>query len=168
MKWNGWCPSHEPNIRHQGGSGENCGHFGGWHKGLCYLRSGRSLNTRPEKSRTQYNSDILFLPTLIAYYSVILFPFVSLGVLAYLLRMTTILHRLLHWSDKLQLLFASIVRFRSVKIVRPFCYRIITFFIVNKIRTKLIKKVKRIVDAILWNWEVLCYFSIHNHSAVSS
>ena len=161
-------PSHASNIRHQGHCGGFCGHFGDWHKGLWYLSAGRSLNTRPAQSRTQYNSDILFLPTLITYYSVILFPFVSLDVLALFLRMTTILRQLLHWSDKLQSLFASIVRFRSVKIVRPFCYSIITFFVVNKIRTKFIKKVKRIVDAILRNWEVLCYFSVHDHSAVSS
>ena len=53
--------------------------------------------------------------------------------------------------------------FRSVKFVRPFCYRIITFFVVNKIRTKVVQKVKRIVDAILRNWEMLCDFSVHCH-----
>jgi hypothetical protein len=44
---------------------------------------------------------------------------------------------------------SSEVRFGSVKIVRPFCYRIITFFVVNKFITKVVEKVKRIVDAIL-------------------
>ena len=52
---------------------------------------------------------------------------------------------------------------RSVKFVRPFCYRIIAFFVVNKIRIKVVQKVKRIVDAILRDWEMLCDFSVHCH-----
>ena len=51
--------------------------------------------------------------------------------------------------------------FRSVKFVGPFCYLIIAFFVINKIRTKVVQKVKRIVDAILWNREMLCDFSVH-------
>ena len=50
---------------------------------------------------------------------------------------------------------------RSVKFVGPFCYRIIAFFVVNKIRIKVVQKVKRIVDAILGDWEMLCDFSVH-------
>ena len=52
--------------------------------------------------------------------------------------------------------------FRSVKFVRPFCNGIITFFVIYKIRTKVVKKVKRIVDAILRNREMLCDFSVHD------
>ena len=107
MKWNGWCPSHASNIGHQGHCGGFCGHLGDWHKGCWYLRSGRSLNTRPAQSRTLYNSDILFLPIVITYYSAILFPFVSLDVWAYLLRKTTILRVLLLESDMLLLWCSS-------------------------------------------------------------
>ena len=44
---------------------------------------------------------------------------------------------------------AGINKNRSVKFVGPFCYLIIAFFVIYKLRRKLIKKVKTIVDAIL-------------------
>ena len=73
---------------------------------------------------------------------------------------------LLPESDKLLLLFASIVRFRSVKIVRPFCNGIITFFVIYKSVIEVVKKVKRIVDAILRDREMLSDFSVHNNQTI--
>ena len=84
---------------------------------------------------------------------------------AYLLRTINVPRLLLPESDKLLLLFASIVRFRGVKIVRPFCYRIITFFVIYKSVIEVVEKVKRIVDAILWNREMLSDFSVHDNNS---
>ena len=85
---------------------------------------------------------------------------------AYLLRTINVPRLLLPESDKLLLLCSSIVRFRGVKIVRPFCYGIITFFVIYKSVIEVVKKVKRIVDAILRNREMLCDFSVHDNQTI--
>ena len=85
---------------------------------------------------------------------------------AYLLRTINVPRLLLPESNKLLLLFASIVRFRGVKIVRPFCNGIITLFIIYKSVIEVVEKVKRIVDAILWNREMLSDFSVHDNQTI--
>ena len=59
------------------------------------------------------------------------------------------------------ILKALIMGLWGVEFVGPFCDLIITLFVVNKSIIKVVKKVKRIVNPIFRNWEVLWKFLIH-------
>ena len=52
----------------------------------------------------------------------------------------------------------SVVALRGVQFVGPFCDAIVALLIVYEVRTKLIKEVKRIVEAVLRDREVLLNF----------
>lgn len=49
----------------------------------------------------------------------------------------------------------------AVQFVRPFCNAIVALLIVYEVRTKLMKEVKRIVETVLGNREVLLEFVSH-------